>query len=526
MSITLLANLANASSTFESEPANLESLKQTISKSLVAVTCQVPTIGYSEDVAFTDNDKNNGRNSFIVTSYRNLLPCIQNRNIPVTVTYKGQSYKAEVWGWSQNPDDDLASVMTSVIVPPISDWSRYRPQKNWWLLYVQWGEGALLSNPKVPEPVFSSTRVFAVRDQEFTFSISPGPFKLGLMKYGLFFDVEGKFVGSLRWKWDDDPASATGFPRICTVAGGSSNDRSLLNCNSTREKYWEKFAPTATPAPTTSPTRSPSPTPTPSPSIGAIDASLAARDAHVDAVSAYKLYTESVVTCLKAFQGKNSNEKRILALVSGVKICTSEESTSKSAHDRNLSLAKTISSSKTPSELISLIDQFNSFTDTFNVAIIAMEDAILMADILSKTANELDKIEMSLASFSSDVEDIDSIVGTVPLRVANLITKGSAFEKLDEIREVISSAQSQIDDALSEIEGIAYPDPEAAEDLATSLVEIIESLPSETSITQTIKRAYDAIPDFYCKKSKSVSLPKKGKCATGFSKVAIDKGTF
>jgi hypothetical protein len=239
ISFSLLSTIqVMAASLFESPPGNLKALEQKISESLVGVTCQTTSIGYSEDVVITEENKNNGNNSYIVTSYRALLPCINNRNLPVTVTYKGKNYKAEVWGWSANASDDFASVMTTVYVPPIPDWSRYRPERNWWLLYAQWGEGILLTDSKKPEPVFSNTTVYTVNERDFTLSASPLPFKVGLMKHGYFFDIDGNFVGSLKWVYDKDPISIAGFPRICSVAGGSSSDRSLLNCRSTREQLW------------------------------------------------------------------------------------------------------------------------------------------------------------------------------------------------------------------------------------------------------------------------------------------------
>ena len=53
-----------AASPFENPPTNIDALTQKISDSLVGVTCQITSIGYSENVVITDDNKNNGNNSY------------------------------------------------------------------------------------------------------------------------------------------------------------------------------------------------------------------------------------------------------------------------------------------------------------------------------------------------------------------------------------------------------------------------------------------------------------------------------
>jgi hypothetical protein len=514
-STLLFTNLATAASSFESEPANIESLKQTISNSLVAVTCQVPTIGYSENVVITDDDKNNARNSYIVTSYRSLLPCIQNRNLPVTVTYKGKSYKAEVWSWSANPDDDLASVRTSVIVPPIYDWSDYRPQKNWWLLYVQWGEGALLSNPKVPEPVFSTTRIFAVREQEFTFSVSPGPFKVGLMKYGLFFDAAGKFVGSLRWKWDEDPASVTGFPRICSVAGGSSSDRSLLNCNSTRQQLWANFAPNATP----SPTRSPSPTATPSPTVSAVNNSAAGIATYNSALDAYNLFKEARQTCLSAFRGSNVSERKVLSIVSGAKICSSQDSVVEDYYKRLLSIRSAAYSSNVSD---GTINQLTLITSEIEKCTEAMDTGTVMGQELSALGDNLISVQSFLTQFKSKDRLITKVQSSLPKNLQNSVMKFETYQDYLDTKDLLWDIELSLEEYLKDLAALKSPADsyfeviEGINDLAYSLEEIGE-------VNSIVQAVLDSIPNFYCKKSIVSEFPKSGKCKSGFTKVTIRK---
>jgi hypothetical protein len=406
--------------------------------------------------------------------------------------------------------------MTSVIVPPINDWSNYRPQKNWWLLYVQWGEGALLSNPKIPEPVFSSTRIFAVRDQEFTFSVSPGPFKLGLMKYGLFFDVEGKFVGSLRWKWDDDPASVTGFPRICTVAGGSSNDRSLLNCNSTREKLWGKIAPN----PTQTSTPSPRPSPTPSPSISAIDASVEAYDAFKAALESYNLVREAKNDCLKAYRSSDTSISRILNLVSGSRNCSSQDVLVNAAYQRLLSLDPAKSTVK---DSLVLIDRLNDVTDQFNNFAEALDEGIVFAEELRDSANDLEEVEALIEVLGTLSSSIETVLERLPSKIKNSLYLKTEVATFIDLNNEFLETSEEFTDALSQFSGSLDVDFEALEKFKLSIALASRLLPSEESMDDAQTNALKVIPSFYCKKGKTVSLPSKGKCPSGASKIKIDK---
>lgn len=137
---------------------------------------------------------------------------------------------------------------------------------------------------------------------------------------------------------------------------------------------------------------------------------------------------------------------------------------------------------------------------------------------------DFESLENSLLVYNDQFDSLDYIFDNLPLKVTSLIKKGIAFDYVEEYRELVADAESQFDAAQGEIDGVTYPDPEAIDNFGDTLKVILRGLPSETTFNRTLERAMSAIPASYCKKGSSVALPKKGKCATGFARVKIDKG--
>ena len=506
-----------AASPFESSPANLEALKQKLSDSLVGVTCQTTSIGYSENVVITDDNKNNGNNSYIVTSYRALLPCINNRNLPVTVTYKGKNYKAQVWSWSANADDDFASVMTTVYVPPIPGWSRYRPEKNWWLLYVQWGEGVLLTDPKKPEPVFSNTSVYTVSDKTFTLSASPLPFKVGLMKHGFFFDKDGYFVGSLKWVYDKDPISIAGFPRICTVIGGNSSDRSLLTCgDDTREELWGVAAPTSA-SPTSTPSSSPKPSPSPTQTN---DAYPSADSAYNSGLQAYKSFTSTRQDCLDTFRISQPEQKKLMSFINSKAICGSEDSAVNNLY-KELLANRPIRSSNV--DFTALANRLNTLSEEIDNSAAVISDGTSMAlEVLALTTdfNTLDKYLLNMGSVFSRIE---RTLAQLPTRISGALRLNSVFDDLEDYKSLYEDGTQEFNTTIDDMKELAYPDISSIQEKGLVIQRILSSLPGQTIFDRSIKRTLDSIPPFYCKKGKESRLPISGKCPSGYTKSSIKK---
>jgi hypothetical protein len=502
--VTTISSIqASESADFKSAPSNFESLKNTLSESLAIVNCGSDYgVGFAGNWNLSQEQKNQGINTLFFTSktlvdkcqgsYRSLIPGGK-------VRYKSTDYDIKKWGWNLD-GTDFANVASSVNVPTLDLYSSIFPEVGWWVVVAYYVPGFGIA--------FKESKIQLVEKEQFVLGIdsfTPVP-----LVDGVLFDNKGSFLGIVTRLGNPIPSGLLkvhGAPRQCNVSGVSG--ATITNCPISREKVWNSISPSITPSPG------------PSPSKSAVDASLEVRDAYASTLDAYKLYTGKVVSCLEAFKGRNASERKLLSIVSGSQICTSENSTAKSANDRTLSLGQTISSSRDP---LGLITQFNNLTDTFNLSTIAINDAILMAKKLAALYPDFESLENSLLVYNDQFDSLDYIFDNLPLKVTSLIKQGIAFDYVEEYRELVADAESQFDAAQGEIDGVTYPDPEAIDNFGDTLKVILRGLPSETTFNRTLERAMSAIPASYCKKGSSVALPKKGKCATGFARVKIDKG--
>ena len=508
---------AYADSPYTGKPTNLETLRNRILDALFTVNYGGKTeLAFAGNYTLSQSSKDDGYESLLITSRDYLNQCYyestSSRTLKLAIENRGKTYKGTCWGFGLEYVD-MATIATPFKSPTLPLWDSYMPQPGGWLIAVYFVPGFGIT--------FRETAVGIVNKQTYVMGVekfSPAPTGSALL-----FNQEGSFVGILTSKGvgtvPNEYFKAHGAPLQCSPA--STEGSAITNCStrksindSAQDGVWT-IDETKTPTPT------PVATPRPSPSVSAVDASLEARDAYASTLNAYKLYTGKVVSCLEAFKGRNASERELLSIVSGSQICTSENSTAKSANDRALSLGQMISSSRDP---LGLITQFNNLTDTFNVSAIAMDDAILMAKKLAALYPDFESLENSLLVFNDQLDSLDYVFENLPTRITTLIKKGIIFDYVEEYRELVADAESQFDAAQGEIDGITYPDPEAIDNFGDTLKVILRGLPSETIFSRTLERAMSAIPTFYCKKGSSVALPKKGKCAAGFARVKIDKG--
>jgi hypothetical protein len=512
---------AIAASPYAGKPTNIESIKNRILDALFIVNYGGKTdLAFAGNYTLSQSSKDDGYESLLITSRDYLNQCyydsISSRTLKLAIENRGKTYKGTCWGFGVEYVD-MATIATPFKSPTLPLWDSYMPNPGGWLIAVYYVPGFGVT--------FKETAVGIINKKTFVIGVekfSPAPTGSALV-----FNQDGSFVGVLTSKGVGTvPAEyfkVHGSPLQCSPA--STEGSAITNCStrksineSAQDGVWT-IDETITTTPTPTPVATPRPSPSPTNSIA--DAIVEARDAYSSALNAYKLYTAKVVACLEAFKGRNASERRMLTIVAGTQICSSENSTAKTANDQTLSLGQTISSSRDP---LGLITQFNNFTDTFNISAMAMDDAISMANKLASLYTDFEGLENSLLVFTEQLENLDYVLSNLPTRVTALIKKGIAFDYVEENRALVEEAESQFDEAQSEINGITYPDPEAIDDFSDSLKVIVRGLPSETTFSRTLQRAMDSIPAFYCKKGTSATLPKKGKCASGFSRVKIDKG--
>ena len=255
-------------------------------------------------------------------------------------------------------------------------------------------------------------------------------------------------------------------------------------------------------------------------SSAATDASLESLDAYNAALDAYNLVLQAKVDCLKAFQDSSLVNSRILNLVSGSQICNSQDLILKAAYQRLLPLNPDKSSIKVSA---SSIDQINEITDQFNIFAEVMDEGIVFAEELRDSANDLRGVEALIEVLESYSSSIETVLERLPLKIKNsLYLKPEVASFIDLNIEYLETSE-EFKGALSEFSGLSYVDFEALEDFKSSIYLASRLLPSEASIDDAQTNALKVIPSFYCKKGKVLSLPSKGKCSSGSSKIKIDK---
>jgi hypothetical protein len=252
----------------------------------------------------------------------------------------------------------------------------------------------------------------------------------------------------------------------------------------------------------------------------AIDASSEALDSYNAALDAYNLVREAKNDCLRAYQSSDKSISRILNLVTGSRICTSQDVLVNAAYQRLLSLDPEKSTVKSP---LVLIDGINDITDQFNIFAEDMDEGVVFAEELRDYANDLEDIEAQIEVLESLLPSIETVLERLPSKMKNLLYLKSEVTSFIDLNNEFLETSEEFKRALSEFSGLSYVDFEALEDFKSSIDLASRLLPSEASVDDAQTNALKVIPSFYCKKGKVLSLPSKGKCPSGASKIKIDK---
>ena len=502
----------STSSIYETEPENLATLIGNLKGSLVGVTCQDTGIGVPVSVNFSEEDKNRGRNSYILTSYQLMKECFSYGGPKPKVTYKGKVYDAEAWTYALDGTLDLAAVVTSVnLSAPY--WSTYLPEKNWFVLSAQWFKGSALQNYQDAGPVFGQSRISDVNQTGYKFSVKPLPRPLSEMKSGIAFDRNGEILGNLTWMppWEDGVARISGVPLWCNKKNGSSTEASVLNCSVPREDRWKVTAPRIG--------VSASPSPTPSPSVSARDNSIEGIDAYNAAIDSYNLFKEARQSCQSAFRGTSAAQRKVLSLVSGTKVCGSQDAAVDIYYKRLLSLR---SSASSPSVTTSTIDQINTIANEIEKLTENLDAGTVMGEDLLPLGDGLLQTQLFLDQFSTSFERVNRIIASIPTSLRGTVKRSQDYVDFVELSKVVSDYESTLESYLRDLSFIDSPDDPYYDiiDGVDTLVSEISELGEPSVLT---KQVVDAIPSFYCKKSSVLEFPKSGKCKFGYSKVLIKK---
>ena len=505
--------IAAAASPYSSKPTNIENIKNKLLDSLFIISYEnKKELGFVGNYSLSQSTTDEGYKSGIITSRFLLEQCFyqsyESRKFRLEIELKGKPYKGTCWGWATEYVD-MATVYTALEVPTLPLWDSYIPKIGGWLIAAYFVPGFGIT--------FRETAVGILNKETFVLGVekfSPEPTGSALL-----FNQNGSFVGILTAKGvgtvPKEYFKVHGAPLQCSPAGTTGS--AITNCsrNSTNESaqagVWT-IDETETPKPT--------PTPTPSPSKSAVDASIAAYDAFNAAVDSYNLGKIAKSDCIKAYQSSNTATRRILNLVSGSRICSSQDVLVTAAYQRLLSLDPAKTTVKDP---LVLIDRLNDLTDQFNTFAEAMDAGVVFSEELRDSANDLGDVEALIEVLETLSSSIEAVLERLPSKIKNSLYLKPEVVNFIELNNEFLETTEEFKSALSEFSGLSDVDFEALEDFQSSIYLASRLLPSEASMDDAQTNALKVIPSFYCKKGKVLSLPSKGKCSSGSSKIKIDK---
>ena len=506
--------IANAASPYSSVPTQISSIKEKILDSLVTVKYEnVTEIAFSADYTISDTTKNEGYNSVLISSRGFIDKCfyktIQERSFTTYITYKGKEYKSTCSGFAAD-DVDFATIRTTVNIPQLSLYDNYWPKENGWVIVAYYLEGTGI--------ILKESKVKLLNRDNYVLGIDK--FEPRPLRAGIVFNQEANFVGILtslgRGTVPSEYFKVHGAPLQCSPAG--SDGFAITNCN-TRKSLSESaqagvwtIDETATPKPT--------PTPTPSPSKSAVDASIEAYDAFNAAVDSYNLARSAGDDCFRAYRSSDTSISRILNLVSGSRICTSQDVLVNAAYQRLLSLDPDKSTVK---DSLVLIDMLYELTDQFDSFAEVMDEGTVFAEVLRDSANDLGDVEALIEVLETYSSSIETVLERLPSRIKNSLYLKPKVARFIDLKNEFLETSEEFKGALSEFSGLSDVDFEALEDFKSSIYLASRLLPSEASMDDAQTNALKVIPSFYCKKGKVLSLPSKGKCTSGSRKIKVDK---
>lgn len=509
------SNFVNAA--YPNLPSNLKSLEDKISSSLVILNWSgnKKGIGFAGDYNLTQEQRNLGVNSLIVTNQSNLSEAFNlekscftrggTRN--VTLEYKGKQYP----GTCQNFNSggvDLATIQTSLNVPTIQLFDSYIPEVGQSLLVAHYVEGFGIK--------FSITRIKLVNKSEYILAVEK--FEPMTTQAGLAFNSEGNFVGVLTnsgtGRTPNDYFKVQGAPLQCQTAGANTG---ITNCPANQDRIWT----TPNPGQTSEPT----PTPTPSPSLSGSAELIDARNAALDSVTAAKeaidSFDSAVEECLSVSEEFLLDVQELYDSTNLGSYCETLEV--KGNLLRSKILALNPSQARTTDAANKITEQSNLFAEDADILVAQIQD---IADELSGTEELLTSIIENLEPIndaeSAVIEAWDVLVerlSRLPKTSQDVIQKSQSYKTSVVIVEQLNKTLTTRDALLEKLSDLKDPRKlkVVASQFATLKVNAIQLLAFERSLVSINK----AIPSKVCSKGlQTVLTSKSGTCPAGYKRVS------
>lgn len=508
LTLLLIATLiqpfpAQAASPYDGPPSDLKSFEKTLLESIATISCTYKKgIGFFGTYSLSQESKDKGYNSLIVTNQSLINDCIRNSGGAISIGFNGKSYNSVYSGFNVD-GSDLATVISSLSPPEINLYDNYWPKLGSWVhvaYYVE-GFGIIFRSSKV-QLINESTYVLAVD------GITPVP-----VYGGLVFNSFGNFVGTIAMMGPGAAPSGMlkvhGAPLQCEIPGAERG--TITRCTEgTREKIWSIDKPSGVVV-------KPTPTPTPSPTTTTQSTSKELSAAQLLGFQAIKRFESVQASCEAEFGKLDENTLESVADFEILNLCNSLDTEFEDLRidieDFDLRAQNVSQGVTTLGRLATSVDGLVRELNTVKTEVASSRIALVSyVRVISEIQGWLD--------FTVETwPEIENRVSILPKATQAMIKKNSVFKKSMVLADELNSKSEQ----LTEITDSASS-ATTVEDLKSALSDALKfksSMKSYQDFSNTIKVIERLIPAFVCTKGQLVaSLPKTGKCAPGYSKVS------
>lgn len=486
---TIQTVAANATD-FNSAPSNIAAYENKINQSLVEVSCELgSSVGFSGSYTITQEMKDKGQNSLILTTGTGIKPCRYSGS--VQLTYLKKDYLGTTQWWNgQNPD--FATVITSVNIPALPLFGSDKPAVGWWVDVVQNIKGFGL--------VWRQSKVLLYNDKLLYFMIdATSPM---VTDNALVFNNQGTFIGVVT---SSQPGVAQGQTIVQGAPLQCGLDKSSLfsptNCGKKGVDIWVPGV------------------------VTPVVTALASDQEYVDVTNAI---SKSIVKIQNQIQSCKDIGIQEIADVRQMIISTSwwEQCASSAAELGTVSNnSKANMSAVAASRIVSAgdvaiqntyYDQVNNLSDKVSSASTEL-DASLQT-FISVSALKIGfgtDLEDSLAMLSADLDRI----GSLPASLKTAISKSALYKYLLVNEEI---ATSNLEEFNTLIDGFSSATTSSDIDDALSSMQEIADAKSSTLFINNVKKLHAQIPAAYCKNGKIIGpLQKNAQCAKGWKKIKV-----
>ncbi len=492
---------AQAASPYDAPPTDLKAFEKTLLESIATVSCRYKKgIGFFGSYALSQESKDKGQNSLIVTNQSLINDCIRSSGESISIGFNGKNYNSVYSGFNVD-GSDLATVVSSLSPPPISLYDNYWPKLGSWVYVAYFVEsfGIIFRSSKV-QLINESTYVLAID------GVTPTP-----TYGGIVFNSDGNFVGTIAMMGPGTaPAGMLkvhGAPLQCEISG--IQRATITRCSEgARDRIWTIDPPSGVVA-------KPTARPTPTQTTSTISRELSS--AQLTALQAAKRYESAVEACDAEFDRLDEETRDVVESFDFLRLCHSLDSEFEEfrseIEDFDLRSSNISQGVATFGRLSASIDRLTRDLGSIKSDVAASRSTI------TAYARTYSEIQGWLEIASEVWPNVENRISMLSKSSQAMIKKNSNFKKAAALIDGLDGKNEQI----SELNDSAASATRIS-DLKTAVndgMKLKAALKGYQELNSLVKAIDKLIPAYVCTKGPLVAnLPKTGKCAPGYSKVS------